>query len=305
MDALEVLMCNLLDKANLLNTPLKVFQVHFILARNGHAGEHLVTRHTAFSRLLQSFPGFRSWKTVDRSFIFFPNSGKGLGENNILTKYHNTTFMFHPQFISVPSSSQPQHHIKSGGLPFLDCACCQPSEPQTSNKHTKELLFSNVRWNKFVPWHKSTEMSHAQYRSVRTIWLISFTARHQNEESCHTTRKDFPVLELLQHAGLYTVSMVCLISSCRKTKRMNWVVKLRTGSESKQTKLLSRRGHAAVSTEITKIIQRLEYSPVKTWWVCWACSVWRGEGSRKALEHVPVLKSKMGMHSLAEPVATA
>lgn len=40
MDALEVLMCDLFDKANLLNTALKIFQVHSILARNGCAGEH-------------------------------------------------------------------------------------------------------------------------------------------------------------------------------------------------------------------------------------------------------------------------
>lgn len=82
MDVLQVLMCNLFDKANLLNTPLKVFQVHSILARNGHAGEHLVTRPFPLSSL------FLAWdldKTVDRSFIFFPNSGKALDENNILT----------------------------------------------------------------------------------------------------------------------------------------------------------------------------------------------------------------------------
>lgn len=167
--------------------------------------------------------------------------------------------MFAPQFISTPSTSHAQHRIKSGGLPFLNCARCQPSELQTSNKHTKELLFSNVRWNKFVPWHKSTEMSHTQYRSVRTIWLVSFTARHQNEESSHSTRKDFPVLELLQRAELNTVSMVCLISSRKKTKKTNRVVKLVTGSKSKQTKLLSIKGYAAASTEITKSIQRLEY----------------------------------------------
>lgn len=59
MDALEVLMCNLFDKANLLSTPLKVFQIHSILARNGCAGEHLVTRHTAFSTQ-QSFPSLGS-----------------------------------------------------------------------------------------------------------------------------------------------------------------------------------------------------------------------------------------------------
>lgn len=103
------------------------------------------------SQGIQPFPVsslFLDWdlgKRVDRSFIFFPNSGKALDENNILTKDHNTTFMFPPQFISTPSTSHPQNHIKSGGLPFLDCARCQPSEPRTSNKHTKELLFSNVR----------------------------------------------------------------------------------------------------------------------------------------------------------------
>lgn len=53
MDALEVLMCDLFDKANLLNTALKIFQVHSILAMLEN------TRHTAFSTY-QSFPSLGS-----------------------------------------------------------------------------------------------------------------------------------------------------------------------------------------------------------------------------------------------------
>lgn len=52
---------NLLEEAKLLNTPFYVLQVHSILAKDEHAGEHLLTRHTAFSTY-QYFPSLGSWQ---------------------------------------------------------------------------------------------------------------------------------------------------------------------------------------------------------------------------------------------------
>jgi len=49
---------------------------------------------------------------------------------------------------------------------------------------------------------------------------------------------------------MYTVSMVCLILSCKLSKRIDWDVKLTIDSESRETKLLNGKGYAAESTEI-------------------------------------------------------
>lgn len=89
---------------------------------------------------------FLAWdldKTVDRSFLFFPNSGKALNANNILT-YHNTTFIFSPQFISTPSGSHAQHHIKSGGLPFWRTVHAASHLNQKHQINTQKSYFSPV-----------------------------------------------------------------------------------------------------------------------------------------------------------------
>ena len=46
------------------------------------------------------------------------------------------------------------------------------------------------------------------------------------------------------------MSMVCLILSCKLSKRIDWDVKLTIDSESRETKLLNGKGYAAESTEI-------------------------------------------------------
>lgn len=67
----NIMLRNLLDKEKLLNTPFNVFQVHFILAKDEHAGEHLLARHTAFS-IYQSFPSLGSWQNSWQIICFLP-----------------------------------------------------------------------------------------------------------------------------------------------------------------------------------------------------------------------------------------